>query len=189
MWSIDDGSGEVIRIDPETNRVTEKVAVGDGPADMVFDGSTAWVVNHRDRALIRLDTRSMRFRKLATLREGEAPERIARLAGSLWITGRGTDLLRVDPRNGRVRDEIEIGGSGIDVVAAGDALWVPSRSEETDQSGFPTMESLQRVTPDGRAREVARADGRLDVHGLAADDADLWLADNTEGIVYRVPLT
>ena len=28
---------------------------------------------------------------------GDAPERMVMLAGSLWITGRGTDLLQVDP--------------------------------------------------------------------------------------------
>ena len=33
-------SGEVIRVDPETNAVTSRIAVGDGPADMVFDGET-----------------------------------------------------------------------------------------------------------------------------------------------------
>jgi hypothetical protein len=28
---------------------------------------------------------------------GDAPQRMAWAAGSLWITGRGTDLLQVDP--------------------------------------------------------------------------------------------
>jgi hypothetical protein len=49
-------------------------------------------------------------------------------------------LLRVDPDSGAVRAVVEIGGSGID-VAAGGALWVPSRSYEVDPSGFPTMEA------------------------------------------------
>jgi streptogramin lyase len=190
VWAIDDGSGEVIRVDPERNEVVAEIAVGDGPSDMVFDEDAAWVINHRDRALVSLDTSTNTARRLATIAdENVAPERMALLDGSLWITGRGADLLQVDPNTGRVRDTVEIGGSGIDVIAADGALWVPSRSVAGDQSGLPTMESLRRVTPGGTATTVAEPAQRVDVHGLTAGDGDLWLADNTAGIVYRLPLT
>jgi hypothetical protein len=188
MWSIDDRSGEVIRIDPESYEIT-KIAVGDGPADMVFDEEDAWVINHRDRKLIRIDTRTNRTRELATIgEENVAPERMALLDGSLWITGRGADLFKVDPDTGVVQDTIEIGGSGIDIVAAGGALWVPSRSPEVDQSGLPTMEALRRVGPDGTVTTVAAPSSRVDVHGLVADDEQVWIADNTAGRVYRIAL-
>ncbi len=186
VWAIDDGSGEVVRVDPDTYEIT-KTAVGDGPADMVFDGDTAWVINHRDRKLIRLE--GGRVRELATIGgENVAPERMALLDGSLWITGRGADLFKVDPDTGEILDTIEIGGSGIDIVAAGGALWVPSRSDAVDQSGLPTMEALRRVDPDGTVTTVSEPSGRVDVHGLVADDENVRLADNTAGFVYRIPL-
>ena len=106
---------------------------------------------------------------LATL-EGDAPERIALLDGALWITGRGTDLLRVDPTDGRVLETVEIGGGGIDVVAAGGALWVPARSVAVDATGLPTLDALRRVVPAAPPNVVARSRGRTDVHGLLADD-------------------
>jgi hypothetical protein len=186
VWVVDDSAGLVLRIAP-AGRVTARIQVGDGPADLVFRGTTAWVVNHRDRGLVRLDTRTNRPTRVTTL-PGDAPERIAYLAGSLWITGRGTDLLKVDPASGAVGQQVDIGASGIDVVAAGGALWVPSRSAAVDPTGFPTMEALRRVTPDGAMTTVARARGRLDVHGLASGGPRLWLADNTGGFLYRVPL-
>ena len=186
LWTIDDGSGEVVRVDPDTYETT-KTAVGDGPADMVFDDETAWVINHRDRTLIRLE--GGRVRELATIgEENVAPERMALLEGNLWITGRGADLFKVDPDSGEIEDTIEVGGSGIDIVAAGGVLWVPSRNPEVDQSGLPTMEALQRVDPDGTVTTVSEPTSRVDVHGLVADDSDVWLADNTAGIVYRIPL-
>jgi hypothetical protein len=98
------------------------------------------------------------------------------------------DLVQVDPKTGKTLATAEIGGSGIDVVAAGGALWVPARSEETDQSGFPTMEALRKVSPSGQVTTVSEPLDRVDVHGLTADNALIWLADNTAGIVYRVPL-
>jgi hypothetical protein len=187
VWVADDGAGAVIRVSASRPRVTARIQVGDGPADLVFAGTTAWVVNHRDRGLVRLDTRSNRATRVATL-QGDAPERMAFLNGSLWITGRGTDLLRVNPADGSVSSVADVGGSGIDVIAAGGALWVPARSAAVDPTGFPTMEALRRVSQAGQVTTVASARGRLDVHGLAVFGGAVWLADNTSGVLYRVPL-
>ena len=188
VWSVDDAAGAVLRISPARNRVLTRITVGDGPADMVFSGTTAWIVNHRDLGLIQLDTRTNRPARLATLK-ADAPERMALLAGSLWITGRGTDLLQVDPDSGTTTRTIEIGASGIDVVSVAGALWIPARSAAVDPTGFPTMEALRRVTPSGEVTTVAAARGRVDVHGLAGGPAgtSVWFADNTAGRLYRLP--
>ena len=76
-------------------------------------------------------------------------------ADHLWITGRGTDLLEVDPDTGHVLRTVEIGAGGIDVVAVGDTLWVPSRNADVDVRGFPTMEALRRV--DARTGAVTQS--------------------------------
>ncbi len=186
VWVADDQGRSVIRASAATGKVVARVPVGDGPADMVFSATTAWVISHRDRALDRIDLATNAVARVATI-PGDAPERLARLAGSLWITGRGTDLLRIDPQTGAVTATIDIGASGIDVVAAGGTLWVPSRSAAVDPSGFPTMEALRRVSAStGRVTTAARASGRLDVHGLQARGGFVWLADNRAGVVYRV---
>ena len=102
------------------------------------------------------------------------------------MTGRGTPLLQVDPETGTTTRSIDIGGSGIDVVAAAGALWIPVRTPDVDRAGFPTMTAARRVTPDGRVTTAAVARGRVDVHGLAAVGAAVWLADNTDGFLYRL---
>jgi len=166
--------------------VVARLVVGDGPADMVFSGTTAWVINHRDRGLIRINVPTSTVSRLATI-PGDAPERMTRLGGKLWITGRGTDLLEVDPSSGAVERTIEIGASGIDVIATSDALWVPVRSAAVDPTGFPTMEALRRVNlSSGAVTTVATAAGRVDVHGLTARPGFVWLADNRDGVLYRV---
>jgi hypothetical protein len=98
---------KVVRVSPQTNHVVAPIAVSDGPASMAFDGGTAWVVNHRD----------------TTLYPG-----MVWLHDRLWIIGRGTDLLQVSAADGSIQRTIKIGGSGIDLVAGGDDLWVPTRS-------------------------------------------------------------
>lgn len=186
LWSVDDGSGEVLRIDPVRRTVTERIAVGDGAADLVFRGGRVWVVNHRDRGLVVIETATNRARRLTTI-PGDAPERIAWLAGSLWVTGRGTDLLKLDPETGAVQATIEIGAGGIDVIAAAGSLWVPARAAAADRRGFPTMAALRRVDPaTGHVRTVARVSRRVDVHGLVPYRNGVLFADNTGGWLYAL---
>jgi hypothetical protein len=186
IWVADDQAAQVIRVSPATGKILVRAAVGDGPADMVFSATTAWVINHRDRRLMSIDLATNAVTEVVTV-PGDAPERMALLAGSLWITGRGTDLVQVDPQAGAVKATIEIGAGGIDVVATDDALWVPVRSAAVDQTGFPTMQSLRRVSAStGQVTTAATATGRIDVHGLQALGGFVWIADNRSGVVYRV---
>jgi streptogramin lyase len=184
VWVVDDASGELMRVDPNGG-VVDRISVGEGPSDLVFSGATAWVVDHRDRGLVRVNTATRTVTRLTTL-PGDAPERMVEAGGFLWITGRGTDLFRVDPTTGAVMETIDVGASGIDVVAAGDSVWVPTRSAAVDPSGLPTMARLVRVRA-GSTASVATPADRVDVNGLVAGDGSVWLADNTNGVLYRVP--
>jgi hypothetical protein len=188
VWVADDQSARVVRVSPRSNRVAARIAVGDGPASMAFDAGSAWVINHRDTSIDRVDLTSNRSTLLTTLGGDRAPERMLWLNGSLWVTGRGTDLLKVDPADGSVEQTIDVGGSGIDLVAAGDSIWVPARSAEGDPSGLPTMAQLERVSVStGAVTAVATpARGRVDVHGLATAGGVVWIADNRRGYLYRV---
>ncbi len=189
VWVAADQGASVVRVSPASNRVVARIEAGDGPASMAFDGGTAWVVNHRDTTIDRIDLATNESSLLTTLGgvNDRAPERMTFSHGSLWVTGRGTDLLKVNPTTGAVEQTIEIGASGIDLVAVGDDLWVPTRSDEVDQSGFPTMDALKRVSMStGAVTTAARPTSRLDVHGLVATGGAVWIADNRSGRLYRV---
>jgi hypothetical protein len=184
LWVADDQGGQLIRLS-RGGTVQRKVVVGDGPSDMAFAGAFAWVINHRDRKLFRIDL-ATNVSTLVGVISGDAPERMVALAGSLWVTGRGTDLLQVDPNTGAVKATIEIGASGIDLAAAGGALWVPVRSATVDPTGLPTMQALRRVSATTkRVQTVSRAAGRVDVHGIGTQGRFVWLADNRAGMLYR----
>jgi hypothetical protein len=188
VWVADDQGARVLRVSPAANRVVARIPVGDGPADMAFAGTRAWILTHRDNGLYRIDTRTNAPTRLATVGGGNAAaERIAVLDGRLWITGRGVALLEADPESGVVARTIDIGGTGIDVLAASGSLWIPVRTPEVDRTGFPTMTALRRVSTGGSVSTPATASGRVDVHGLAAGPGAVWLADNTSGFLYRFP--
>ncbi len=187
VWVADDQGASVFRISPLTGKVVAHIAVGDGPADMVFAGKEAWVVTHRDNTIFRLDLSTNAASRLASVGGTDAAaERLALLGGSLWATGRGMPLLEIDPASGAVRRTVDIGGTGIDIVATARALWVPVRTQAVDRTGFPTMSAVRRVSTDGTVATAATARGRVDVHGLAVGLGAVWLADNTNGVLYRL---
>ena len=130
----------------------------------------------------------MRRRASSTVGGGDAAaERLALLGGSLWITGRGLALLEVDPETGATRRSIDIGGTGIDVVAAAGSLWIPVRTAEVDRTGFPDDDRASPGHDRGNGHDGSDRAGRVDVHGLAAGKRRVWLADNTQGVLYRIP--
>jgi streptogramin lyase len=185
VWVADDQGAAVLRVSPSGKVV--RIAVGDGPADMVFRGARAWVLTHRDNTLYRIDTRTNTATRLGVVAGADAAaERLALLGDGLWVTGRGVGLLEADPETGAVRRPVDLDGTGIDVVAAAGALWIPVRTAAVDRTGFPTMTAVRRVTADGAVTTVATARGRVDVHGLAAAEGSVWLADNTAGFLYRL---
>jgi len=165
--------------------VLRRIPVGDGPSDMAFAGSHAWVINHRDRKLDRIDLWTNKPSLVAVI-PGDAPERMVMLAGSLWITGRGMDLLQVDPATGAVKTTIEVGASGIDIVAAAGALWVPGAPPSTGRASRP-CKALHRISAETRrVQTVSTAGGRVDLHGIGAQGRFVWLADNRAGVLYRL---
>jgi streptogramin lyase len=186
VWAHDDDARRLMRYDPVARRVLAEIPTGDGTAALVEDAGRIWIVNHRDATLARIDAATNASTSLGRL-PGEAPERMALAAGSLWITGRGTDLLRVDPNTGAVQATIEIGAGGTDVKAAGGSIWVTAPTAADDLQGLPYLERLLRIDPSTNAIvETIRPTGRVVVTGTAVTGSTLWLADHERGRLYRV---
>jgi sugar lactone lactonase YvrE len=106
---------------------------------------------------------------------------------SLWVTGRGTDLLRVDPSTGAVQATIEIGAGGIDVRAAAHSIWVAAPTDDEDRRGNPFLDRLLRIDPATNAiMETVRPTGRVVVNGTTSTGDAFWIADTAVGRLYRV---
>jgi membrane-bound serine protease (ClpP class) len=104
--------------------VIRRYVVGDGPAGFATHGGAVWVIAHRDGALVRIDSSGLHRLGMHLAGPTAAPERLAWSDGSLWLTGRGLDLVRIDPQTGEELGTVEIGAAGIDLVALGVGLAV-----------------------------------------------------------------
>jgi streptogramin lyase len=180
------GGTEIVRIDPTTMEVAGRVQVGDGASDIVEDGDTLLVICHRDHTLWRVDPATDTAEKLSEL-PGDTPERLVLTEDALWATGRGTDLLRVDPATGRTEETIEIGTGGIDLVTTDGAIWVAVAEPEADAQGLPVLERLVSVDPaSGELGAEHVPTGTVNVTGLAAEGHDVWIADVVAGVLSRL---
>ena len=185
-WLAFDGSGAVARVSPATNRVGGRILVGDGPSGFATGAST-WVLSHRDGALVRFDG----TRKKSLLRqeadERRTPERMSRAGDSLWITGRGLDLLRADPATGAPRGTTEIGAAGIDVVAVGSRLAVISATAAGAQRGDPIVAAVSWIDPaTGAVVGTNEATSATSLTGVAVSNGKLVVLDGLHGRLLTV---
>lgn len=186
VWAADDHASMLVRYDSAGRRVVAPIPTGNGTSALVEDAGRLWILNHRDGTLQRVDPATNTAVTLARL-PGDAPERMVLAAGSLWVTGRGTDLLRVHPETGAVQAAIEIGAGAIDVREAGGQIWVAAPAAEEDQRGNPFLDRLLRVDPATNAIvETLRPTTRIVVTGTASTGSAFWIADTVGGRIYRV---
>jgi hypothetical protein len=115
-----------------------------------------------------------------------AAERVASLGGSLWVTGRGLDLLRLSS-SGALLGRTDIGPAGIDVVADRSSLWVPAFTSSAAPRGDPVAGAILRVDDRGAIVSSTPATRRLFVDGFAAGDGAVWVLDGVAGLLLRLP--
>jgi sugar lactone lactonase YvrE len=117
-----------------------------------------------------------------------AMEAAAFLKGSLWITGRGLDLLRVDPATGKVRAVTDVGAAAFDVVADSGRIVVASYSKRGARRGDPIVGSFSSVDArSGRVTASIRATGTAYLSGLVVSGSTMYAADTVQGRLLRLP--
>ena len=172
VWVADDADSTLIRVDPVGLRVSARLPAGDGPSGLAFDGTYLWLVSHRENSLDRIDPATNAVTRVATALsppDTTAAERVAALGGSLWITGRGLDLLRRSPA-GAPLGTVEVGPAAMDVVADGSSLWTAAFTPVAARRGDPVAGELLRVDAGGQVVARVAATRRLFVNGLAAEE-------------------
>ena len=191
VWVGFETGTRVARVDPRTNRV-RLLAAGDGASGFATDGRSVFVVGHRDNSLTRVDIASGRS---TVLRRGLTPvsttatERVAYADGSLWVTGRGLDLLRLSPATGSTEAQVEIGPAGFEVLRAGTKLAVAAYTQRGATRGDPIVGALETVDPaTNRVVATQSATRTSYLSGLAVRGSTAWAADTVLGRLTRLGL-
>jgi class 3 adenylate cyclase/streptogramin lyase len=131
IWVVNELGDTVLRIDPETNKVADRIQV-EGPVAVAADGSGVWVTSERHDRVHRFDP--VEGRALHTFEHADGvpdgPTAIAIAPSGVWV---GSDLessvARIDPKTNAV-DGLSLGGitGGLAVDGNGD-VWVAVRAQ------------------------------------------------------------
>jgi len=132
VWATNGQTNEVLRIDPQTERVERRTLEGDSqPVGVAVGEGAVWVAEHLAGRVARIDPDTFEVVATVPLRRGQ-PDRIAIGLGYVWVTVASDDLVtRIDPEtDGAIA--IEAVGDGPRGIAADDeAVWVANALDGT----------------------------------------------------------
>ncbi|MBO0683615.1 MAG: YncE family protein [Candidatus Dormibacteraeota bacterium] len=170
IWAADNASESLARIDPRTNRVVRRVAIGADPFALGWGFGSLWVTSYfgPPQGVLRVDPASGKV--IATI--GGPPmggTGIALGAGAVWVAGTYSQTLaRIDPTTNRLTAVIPVERYPLAVAAGRRMVWV--RNEDSS--------SVSRIDPNTN-RVAATAVGLSAPAGSTGDDA---LALTSEGL-------
>ena len=131
VWLLSDSIGILLRIDPVTNTIKNRIIVEPNSYCAAASGKAIWVSNFKNNSIQKIDTKTNKV--VGTIAVGKQPRFIA--ATNRWVftlnQGDGT-VTKIDAVNGKVVASINvhaIGGGG-DIDAYGQRVWVKSTNPD-----------------------------------------------------------
>jgi outer membrane protein assembly factor BamB len=175
------GPGGLLRVDPRTNRVTSQISTAAGgyeTAGFGLGGGRLWVAV-ADGRLLQFDARTGAAR--IALRSPVLGD-VLTVGGRLVVVG-GHDIVRLDPRSGRVLWRTNL-GTVYAATAADGRVWVSASSAPAARAEGDRLIGLDART--GRVDANVGA-GEFGIGGLARVGRRLWMATAGGRIVVVQP--
>jgi outer membrane protein assembly factor BamB len=171
LWGLDQGSNEVVQLDPTSGDVLGRVRVEPPLAGIAAEGDRIWTVSGRE-TLIRIDPRSHRIVDRIVIERFE-PEGITIDGPTLWVSSSFEGaLVRVDTRTGKVRDRIPTDGPLFGGIVLGGSYWATGNDGTLYRLDAESGQELER-------RELLG-------FGPIPADGNLWTVDFLSDAVYRL---
>jgi YVTN family beta-propeller protein len=161
LWVADARTNRVLRVQPQSGRITARVPVGRTPLRIVdgkiwstdFGSGTVSVVSPSD------------LRRVATVRVGPQPEGIVPFGADVWVVSqKGGYLVRIVPGSSRPANRVLVGHQPRQVTAGAGNLWVSVFADN----------AVVEVDPRTR-RVIARIRACQGPQGLAYAAGQLWV--------------
>jgi len=155
--------GELSRIDPATNQVTQRIEVGGDPMDVITGFGAVWVIDRGEPRIVRVDPNSGSVTPIPLLTPIEAA---AAADGSIWASAFEDErVFRIDPATGEVLAPIAVGSTDYKYIVPVDGqLYVGEshRLVRIDPSTDQVVASVE-ILPNGveSVASLAAADGAM----------------------------
>lgn len=128
LWVTCPAEGRVLRIDPKTNLVTQRIEVAE-PVAQTFGEGTVWVLSRKEGKVMRIDPKTNKVS--ATVETGipNAEGSIAFGEGSVWVSAAGFPITRINPATDKVTQQFAGVGHG-DLYTGATALWLYDQNKK-----------------------------------------------------------
>ncbi len=130
VWAISGRASEVLRVDPRTRMVTDRIRIvsrpgvqAPYPVAVEAGAGSVWVLNANSQTVTRIDPRARGIVATIPIGIGRGALRLAASGGFAWVASDDGTLSRIDARTNAVR-AFTLGPGLRDVGVAGGAVWV-----------------------------------------------------------------
>lgn len=122
LWVACPGDDRLLRIDPQTNLVTQRIEVAE-PVAQVFGEGSLWVLSRKQGKVFRIDPKTNKIS--ATIETGipNAGGSLAFGEGALWLSAPGFPVTRINPATDKVSRQFAGTGHG-ELFIGASALWL-----------------------------------------------------------------
>jgi 40-residue YVTN family beta-propeller repeat len=207
--------GLLDRVDPATDHVVAKIAVGGYPGRIAVGAAALWVTNYNDGTVSRVNPATNRV--TATIPVGAGPFGIAVDAGMLWVGNTDSTVVRIDPDVNRRVQTLRLGSGGLfrGLAAGFGSVWVASADGRITRLDSATGKILATVriprccdgefavgrdavwmsnATDHRVREIDAATNRVVTEvavdgkpcGIGVAGGLVWTASTDTGTLTRI---
>jgi len=176
VWMVTDNNGTLLRIDPSTNSVRQKISISPGSYNPIFSNGVVWITGIEKNILTAVDASSGKV--VDSILLGSKPRFLTTGAGSVWVLNQGDGTVsRVDEKSRQVIATIQIGipGTGGDIGYGADSVWL---------SVFDVP--LTRI--DATTNRVVRQWVGKGGDSLRFGFDSLWITDYKKGLLSRISI-
>ena len=170
IWMVTDQRGTLVRVDPSTNRVRQRILIPPGSFNPVLSGGIIWVTGIERNVLTAVDADSGKV--LESMPVGLKPRFLTAGGGSIWTLNQGNgSVSHVDEKSRKLVATIQLGtpGTGGDIGYGADSVW---------SSVFEVP--LTRI--DAKTNRVAKQWVGNGGDSLRLGFDSLWITDYKEGL-------
>ena len=181
--------GRLLRIDPASNRVTDSVPVGDGPAAVAAGSGRVWVASYRDGTLWRLDPSTESVTKIPAFGR---PYALTIYNGSAYVAALGPaqfagNVSKFDAVTGG-----RVGGIGIfacSVAGGAYGVWVAGcpNVQQLGAEGSSQNPEVRATVVIPFARGLTASNFREALAGTAVGEGGVWVVgDAADRRLWRI---
>jgi DNA-binding beta-propeller fold protein YncE len=171
IWVHNGDTGNLLRIDPQSNKVVATIPVGIGAGQVAIGDGAIWVATVTTGEVARVDPQTNKV--VATVDAGADGGSLAVSPGAVWVTDfTDSTLLRIDPQTNKVVATIPNQPGPSDVSFGAGTVWVSNRAAlNNGLLGInPQTNKVQTQV------DVSGTDG-LDCTAVVALNQSIWTVD------------